>query len=112
MSADMAAARERCRIRFEPLEGRVSAMYAKTISVTIEELAHNLQQLAEEREGRERRITLRRTHARPRRLRRVARRASFWWISPLSWTAALMLGYVFSERIWGAMDAVVVRLIY
>ena len=87
-------------------------MYARTTSLTIRELTHNLEQLAEEREGRERRIDLRRTRACAPRPRRGARRKLSWWISPLSWTAALTIGYVFSERIWGAMDTVVGRIMY
>jgi len=87
-------------------------MYARTTSVTISDLAHNLEQMAEEREGRERRITLRRTHTFAPRRRRAAKRNPWWWISPLSCTAALTFGYVYSERIWGAMDTVVGRLMY
>jgi len=83
-------------------------MNAHTSIVDQNDLADNLQQLADEHEGRLRRIAIRHQQndrgwfASWFRLPPARSGVRLWWVAPASWAVVFSIGFFFTDWIWDA----------
>ena len=91
-------------------------MHARTSTIDPDVLARGLQQLADEQEGRLRRIAIRNQRNdlgwfTSWILRRPAPSgARFWWLAPASWAVVFSVGFFVTDWFWDAFDQFLGRL--
>ena len=91
-------------------------MHARTSTVDPDVLTRNLLQLADEQEGRLRRIAIRNRRNNLGwfdswfQLRPAPGDVRFWWLAPASWAVVFSIGFLVTDWFWDAFGQFLGRL--